>query len=165
VVCGTVWSEVLSEQRRGHRFLRFRAIQRTVEEIAERVAPIRGGREKYGRRVVMFEDGTWKSKRGCASAPLKKIVRAVCQRAAVVMIPCAYSTKTCLGCGYENEEGEDYRTRLCTTSPGCSLHPDTPTLEYDRDLGARGVIGMRGVYVISGIWSSQRDWRPVGYNV
>ncbi|KAG5184129.1 hypothetical protein JKP88DRAFT_244994 [Tribonema minus] len=162
--CGAVWGEVLTSHRRGHRFLRFRAIQRTVEEVAERIAPIKGGRQKYGRRIVMFEDGVWKPKKGCAAAPLKKIVRAVCQRSATVMIPCTWTTKTCLGCGYENEDGTDYRTRLCTTSHGCLLHPHTPTVEFDRDQGARGVIGMRGVYVISGIWSAYRDWRPTGYN-
>jgi hypothetical protein len=161
--CGAVWGEVLTPCRRGHRFLRFRAIQRTVEEIAEEAAPIKGGREKYGKRVVMFEDGSWKPKRGCAAAPLKKIVRAVCQRAPVIMIPCAWSTQTCLGCGRANGEGTSYRTRLCTTSPGCSLHPHTPSIEYDRDLGARGNIGMRGVYVVAGVWSARRDWRPTGY--
>ena len=164
-VSGDVWDELLHVKRREHRFLRFRAIQRTVEQIAETIAPIKGGREKYGRRLILFENGMWKSKRGCASAPLKKIVRATCQRSAVAMVPCAYSSQTCLGCGRLNRDGAGYRTKLCTTSSGCSLHPHTPTLEYDRDLGARGVIGIRGVYVIAGIWSAHRDWRPVGYTV
>ncbi|KAG5183506.1 hypothetical protein JKP88DRAFT_262991 [Tribonema minus] len=61
------------------------AIERTMEEVAERIAPIKGGREKYGKRIVMFEDGIWKPKKGRAAAPLKKIVRAVCQRSATVM--------------------------------------------------------------------------------
>ncbi|KAG5186312.1 hypothetical protein JKP88DRAFT_272602 [Tribonema minus] len=53
-----------------------KAIQRATEEIAERVAPIKGGRQLYGKRLVLFEDGVWKPKKGCAAAPLKKIVRA-----------------------------------------------------------------------------------------
>ncbi|KAG5178231.1 hypothetical protein JKP88DRAFT_248313 [Tribonema minus] len=162
---GAIWAEVLTSQRRGHRFLRFRAIQRAVEEVAERFAPIKGGKEKYGRRIIMFEDGIWKPKKGCPAAPNKKIVRAICQRSATVMIPAAWGTKTCLGCGYENSDGTDYRTRLCTTSPGCLLHPHTPTIEINRDHGAVGVLGVRAVYVISRIWSAYRDWRPVGYNM
>jgi hypothetical protein len=163
-VCDAVWKELLTDERRGHRFLRFRAIQRTLEEVGEVIAPIRGGREKYGKRIVLFEDGMWKSKKGCASAPIKKLVRVTCQRAAVAMIPCAFSTMTCLGCGFENREGVNYRTRLCTTSHGCLLHPDTPTIEYNRDRGAKGVIAVRGVNVIAGIWEANRDWRPRGYD-
>jgi hypothetical protein len=165
IACPAIWAELLTAQRRGHRFLRFRAIQRTIEEIAEQVAPIKGGRELYGRRVVMFEDGMWKSKKGCASAPTKKIVRAVCQRAAVIMVPAAYSSMTCVGCYHKTKKGASYRTRLCTTSPGCLLHPHTPSIEFDRDFGAKAVIATRGVYVVSGLWSANRNWRPIGYNV
>lgn len=52
-VCNSIWNEVLTDHRRGHRFERFRAVQKTVEEIAEKIAP----KADTGKRVVLFEDG------------------------------------------------------------------------------------------------------------
>jgi hypothetical protein len=56
-VSDVIWSELLTDHRRGNRFERFRAVQKTIEEIAERVAPKAQGESK---RVVMFEDGKFK---------------------------------------------------------------------------------------------------------
>jgi hypothetical protein len=42
-------------------------------------------------------------------------------------------------------------------------HP--PSIEFDRDFGAKAVIATRGVYVVSGLWSADRNWRPIGYSV
>lgn len=53
-VCSSIWNELLTDYRRGHRFERFRAVQRTIEEIAEMIAP---KAESHTKRVVMFEDG------------------------------------------------------------------------------------------------------------
>jgi hypothetical protein len=53
-VSSAIWNELLTDYRRGHRFERFRAVQKTIEEIAERIAP---KAERESKRVVMFEDG------------------------------------------------------------------------------------------------------------
>jgi len=158
-----IWNEVLDNRRRKHRFLRFRATQRALEAIAEEIAPIKGGKHLYGQRIVIFEDGLWQAKRGAAASPIKKIVRVLCPRAVTVITPAPYSTITCPGCGHRNVEGTDYRTRLCTTGRGCQLHIEGEECSFDRDIGGRTNSGLRGVYVIAGVWSADRSWIPVGY--
>lgn len=149
-----IWVEVLSFERRIHRFARFRAIQRTIEEIAERIAPVKGvSSEDRKQRVVMFEDGIWRPRAGATAAPMKKIVRAVCQRAVVIMVPAAYSSQTCPCCGSQNfcNEQREHRTRICTRNPECALHSTANNMvATDRDKLAKTVIAIRAVDYIVG---------------
>lgn len=156
-----IWEEQLDDRRRMDRFLRFSAVQKTVAKMAELIVPMRDkGKVK---RLVLFEDGSFQAKKGHASAPRKKIVRELCQRAVTVMVPAPYTSLTCPGCRKETQEGEDYRSRLCTTViPACLLHPTTATFSYDRDAGARTNIGLRGVRVMCG-QQAVTDVLPVAF--
>ena len=79
-----IWTELLTRQRRFRKFVRFRKVMSASEKLAEAIAPMR---DKGAQRIVFFGAATFRSQKGRASAPLKKVVRAVAQRAVTVMTP------------------------------------------------------------------------------
>ena len=151
-----IWTELLTDERRLHRFARFRAVQKTVEEIAELIAP--RGVQTDQPQVVLFEDGSWKARKGQAAAPRKKIIRVLLQRAVTIMIPAAWTSQSCPACGHKTTDGEGRRTKTCTRTLGCPLHD----VEHDRDQMSKTVVGLRGVYCIAGLIRCG-GWRPQGY--
>lgn len=143
-----IWKEILYEKRRHWKFERFRAVQKAVEDVAERVAP---AARRCSRRIIMFGAASFKAAKGCASAPCKKIVRAICLRAAVIMVPEAWTSQTCPGCNKRLKDGTGYRTKLYTTALGCLLHPESPTVELARDAVGGLNIGYRAMTHFAGI--------------
>ena len=142
-----IWTEVLHVARKHHRFKHFSAVQSAVEAVAEKIAPMR---DKWKRRLVFFGAASFAAARGAAPAPCKKIVRALCIKAAVIMTPEAWTSQTCPGCNKRLREGPDYRTKLCETVFGCPLHPNTASETLQRDAVGGLNIGFRGVYKSTG---------------
>lgn len=158
-VGSSIYNEVLTDIRRIHRFKRFRAIQKTIEEIAEQIAP---KSQALAKRIVLFEDGSWKAMKGQAAAPRKKIIRVLCQRVVVVMVVAAWTSSICPGCGGRLRDGNAYRTKTCNSNLVCRLHPhDQPYSEHDRDQVSKTVIAFRGMNCIAGI-QRYGDWKPIG---
>jgi hypothetical protein len=94
-VQGSIWAEDLADDRRLHRVVRFRAVQKTIAEIANTIAPARlKGKVK---RLVFWGDGGGKAIKGCASTLSKKIIRALACLTAVVITPEAYTSMMCPG--------------------------------------------------------------------
>ena len=157
-----LWTELLHDDRRLHRFKRYRAVQSTLEDMAERLAPASKGYDRTGKkRVVAFGSAGFKPQKGAASCPRKKFLRVLCCRVLVALTPEGHTTSKCPGCERKTRAGSDYRTRMCTTRPGatpCSLHPLTPTLWFNRDLSGATNIGLRFVYAVYG-W--QESYAPL----
>ena len=145
------WKEKLNHHRKCQRFSRFRAVQSTLEDIAERIAPKR----ECGlvRKLVMFGAASFAAQKGCAAAPRKALIRVLCQRVPVIMVPEHYTSISCPGCGRETKT-TDYRTKMCETTSAvqsCPLHPTVSTYSLDRDLAGSLNIGIKGVYSIAGV--------------
>src|SRR6476646_4940585 len=79
-----------------------KSIQRTLEDIAERIAPKR----ECGlvRKLVMFGAASFAAQKGCAAAPRKALIRVLCQRVPVIMVPEHYTSISCPGCGRETKK-------------------------------------------------------------
>lgn len=143
-----VWKELLKHLRRKKAFTRYSAIQRAVESVVELLCP---GRDADTKRVVFFGAASFKACKGAASAPCKKIVRGLAQRCVVVMVPESGTTKRCPGCGKVAKATEGgYRTRTCTTNPAVCPLVAANLGVYNRDLGGKINIGLRGVYAVCG---------------
>jgi hypothetical protein len=141
-----IWKELLAMQRRTRRFARFGRVASAIERAAEMIAKMRD--KGKCRRVVFFGAATFRSQKGRAAAPLKKLVRAVAQRVATVMTPEGGTSKYCPICGAELlvvHDGEDNRTRHCPNER-CPLH-HTP---FNRDKGGATGIGGRGCDHVAG---------------
>jgi hypothetical protein len=135
----TIYEELLTVKRRSLRFARFRRVTSAVEKVAEAIAPMCD--KGKGRRFVCFGAATFRSQKGRASAPLKKLVRALAQRAVTVMTPEGGTSKYCptRECHAELvRDEEDIRTRHCPNEL-CPLH----TTPFNRDAG--GSTGIGGV--------------------
>lgn len=145
-----LWTELLTTQRRSNNFKRFSAVQSAVDDIAETIAAPKRQQNSV-RRLVFFGAASFAAAKGASSAPCKKIVRALCQRAAVVMVPEEWTSQTCPGCNRRLQDGPDYRTKLCQTEIGhCPLHLDTPSRILARDSVGSLNIGFRGIYKSTG---------------
>lgn len=138
-----IWNEVLRNHRRHNRFRRFRNMQSAVDDVAERVAPMRD--KGWTKRLIIFGAALCGATKGAAGAPCKKLVRAICQRAPVLITNEAWTSQTCPGCNRRLKEGPDYRTKLCETVHGCPLHLTTPTKILQRDSVGSLNIGLRGL--------------------
>ena len=144
-----IWKELLDVRRKHQRFSKFRVVQSAVEHIAERIAPMRD--KGKVRRLIFFGTALIAAAKGAAGTPSKKIVRALCQRAAVIATPEAWTSQTCPGCSKRLEDGPDYRTKLCTTVNGCPLHETTPSRVLQRDAVGSLNIGFRGIRSVTGL--------------
>jgi hypothetical protein len=148
-----------TEHRSLHRFYRFIKTQSVLAKMAEAIVP---GAGKGGKRVIIFGNGTFSPCKGAASAPRKKLVAEFACRAVTLIAPEAYTSSSCPGCLRKVTQGDDYRTRRCETAPGsrpCSLHPDTPSVEFDRDAAGYTNIGIRAVEMITGVFNGV--YRPL----
>jgi hypothetical protein len=101
--------ELLTEDRRLFRFKRYRAVQRTIEEMAATVAPP-AERGKV-QRVIFFGKGFGRAAKGQVSTPCKKLVRVMACNCIVIITPEHYTSMMCPGCYRKTREGEGYRTR------------------------------------------------------
>jgi hypothetical protein len=101
--------ELLSEERRIFRFIRYRAVQRTIEEMAATVAPPNMRHEQ--KRVIFFGKGYGKAAKGHVSTPCKKLVRVMACNCVVIITPEHYTSMMCPGCCRTTSTGEGYRTR------------------------------------------------------
>lgn len=145
---GTMSKELMeTEHRRLHRFYRYMKVESAVAKMANLVAGEEG-------TVVLFENGSFKAQKGGAAVPRKKLVEEIARRRVLLTVPAAYTTASCPGCLRRSKKGVDYRTRRCETVPGsrpCSLHPDDPYAEFDRDAAGATNIGIRAVDWIRGL--------------
>ena len=158
-----MWSELLHNKRRRMKFARYSATQRTLEYVAEQIAPLSEAQLCF--RAILFEAGSFRAMKGKASVPRKALLRRCARRAVTILIPARYTSSKCPCCSRKLSDGVDqYRTRVCTTSePGvCMLHKQvgggwSDEVVFNRDHVAACEIGYRGVYRLRGLETSSHE--------
>ncbi|CAM9844747.1 unnamed protein product [Chrysoparadoxa australica] len=140
--CAAIFAEMTSTVRSRARFNRYQRQQRTIELI---VARFRSSLPE--RHIVFFGDGNWATKK--FSCPRKKLIKALAEHLLVVIVPEAWTSSKCFGCNrYSILVDGEHRVYRCQTSIGgstCPLHPNSETLDLDRDVFGRGGIAKEGL--------------------
>ncbi|AAK14592.1 EsV-1-178 [Ectocarpus siliculosus virus 1] len=134
-----MFAEKMKRARKRSRFHSSRLVQKTVDKLASSMAACPSDR----KNIVLFGNGSFRAKKGHASAPRKKLVRAICSRVNVGMLDEFRTSKMCPGgCGGEMTDVQGgQRVRQCTTvSVGvenpCPLFENAVAFRYDRDASA-----------------------------
>jgi hypothetical protein len=134
-----MFAEKMKRARKRSRFHSSRLVQKTVDKLASRIATSPSGR----KNIVLFGNGSFRAMKGHASAPRKKLVRAICSRVNVGMLDEFRTSKMCPGgCGGEMTDVQGgQRVRQCTTvSAGvenpCPLFENGVAFRCDRDASA-----------------------------
>jgi hypothetical protein len=134
-LCWTIWGETLKKVRSMHRFLRFKAQQSVIDKLADRIV---GGNENSKRTLVLFGRASFRAQKGRASAPRKKLVRALANRCLVGMTSEYGSSKYCW-CGAELVDIGN-RIRRCTNDNFGGFHCPLFGINVDRDdVGSCGI--------------------------
>lgn len=132
-------AEKMKRARKRSRFHSSRLGQKTVDNLASRISAAPSDR----KNIVLFGNGNFRAMKGYASAPRKKLVRAICSRVNVEMLDEFRTSKRCPGvCGGDMvyvPGGQ--RVRQCTTvlvgaDNPCSLSEDRVAFRCDRDASA-----------------------------
>ncbi|CAN0029981.1 unnamed protein product, partial [Ectocarpus sp. 4 AP-2014] len=81
----------MKRARKRSRFHSSRLVQKTVDKLASNIAACPSDRKS----IVLFGNGSFRAKKGHASAPRKKLVRAICSRVNVGMLDEFRTSKMC----------------------------------------------------------------------
>lgn len=134
-----MFAEKMKRARKRSRFHSSRLVQKTVDKLASSIAASPLDR----KNIVLFGNGSFRAMKGHASAPRKKLVRAICSRVNVGMLDEFRTSKMCPGgCGGDMTDVQGgQRVRQCTTvSVGvenpCPLFENGVAFRCDRDASA-----------------------------
>jgi len=129
----------MKRARKRSRFHSSRLVQKTIDKMADKISE---GISKR-KNIVLFGNGSFKAKKGHASAPRKKIVRALSSRVNIGILDEFRTSKRCPGgCGGDMKDvlGQK-RVRQCTTDivgvvNPCPLSENGVAFKSDRDCSA-----------------------------
>ena len=147
-----IFKESLRNSRKCARFERFRAVQSQVEKIADRYLP----KKLLGKSLLFFGKASFRPQKGKASAPRKKLVRALACRGLVLMVDESGTSANCPGCKTRLCENSSNRTKTCkkftlgSDENCCLLNSSRLEFEMDRDNCGATSIGLRGFGTIVG---------------
>ncbi|KAG5181412.1 hypothetical protein JKP88DRAFT_321989 [Tribonema minus] len=181
-----MYDELLHPAQSGQRFIRFSARQRAVARVAEVIAPIRRQRmppewrpfrqrkqkhrkwrtnrrdRRAGRRVVFFGVAARVAARGRPPIPTKAVVWQLACRTVIIMVPEAFTTICCPGCGQRTQPGGEqhgHRNRVCNSPLPHGVCPIQAAANgghqrlvvFNRDRSGGTNMGMRGVCAVCGV--------------
>ncbi|CAN0031019.1 unnamed protein product [Ectocarpus sp. 13 AM-2016] len=134
-----MFAEKMKRARKRSRFHSSRLVQKTVDKLASNIAACPSNR----KNIVLFGNGSFRAMKGHASAPRKKLVRAICSRVNAGMLDEFRTSKMCPGgCGGEMTDVQGgQRVRQCTTvcvgvENPCPLFENGVAFRCDRDASA-----------------------------
>ena len=134
-----MFAEKMKRTRRRSRFHSSRLVQKTVDKLASKIA--KGPSDR--KNIVLFGNGTFRPMKGHASAPRKKLVRAISSRVNVGMLDEFKTSRMCPGgCGGDmTDVAGGQRVRQCTTvcvgvENPCPLSENGVAFRCDRDASA-----------------------------
>ncbi|CAM9202316.1 unnamed protein product [Pylaiella littoralis] len=150
-----IFKETLRKNRKCARFERFRRVHSQIEQIADKYLP----KESLGKSLLFFGKASFRPQKGKASAPRKKLVRALACRGLVLMVDEHFTSAKCPGCRTMMDEDRSSRTKTCKKftlgfDENCRLlNSSRQTFTMDRDNCGAVSIGLRGFGTIVG-----QDW-------
>lgn len=95
-----LYAENTKSARKRSRLHSSRMVQKTVDSLAVKISSSGAKKDEFVKNIVLFGDGSFQAQRGHASAPRKKIVRALAHRGCVGIMDEFFTSKKCPGgCG------------------------------------------------------------------